>query len=115
MFFHKELTKEKWQAGSFVSQMANIGAEIGRTMSWRTKDVNISSAAFDRGLELLELTITDKKNKDHLKELCNLREVLVDYFYFNNSHGKTDEEWNAYFEHFTYQAALEREKKYSKV
>ena len=35
----KDLTKEKWQSLSFFYQMANIGAEIGRTITWKKKDL----------------------------------------------------------------------------
>ena len=72
MFFHKELTKEKWQSLSFFEQMANVGAEIGRAENWSLKDKNLCQAAFYRGLELLDVTIEDKKNIKKLKELCRL-------------------------------------------
>ena len=105
---HQDLTKEKWQRLSFFNQMANIGAEIGRAINWRQKDKNKSNAAFERGIELLDLTIEDKKNhKGKLKELCILREVLVDYFCFDNMYGSTDEKWNNYFYGFNYAAVVE--------
>ena len=81
MFFHKELTEEKWQSLSFFEQMANVGAEIGRAINWRKKDMVMSNASLFRGIELLDATIQDKKNqKSKLVELCRLREVLADYF-----------------------------------
>ena len=104
MFFHKELTKEKWQKLPFFEQMANIGAEIGRTMNWQKKDKELSDAAFYRGIELLDSTIEDKKNRKKLKELCRLRETLADYFCFDNIYGSTDEKWNNYFYPFNYVA-----------
>lgn len=60
--------------------MANIGSEVGRMISWRGKNANYSAKAFERALELLDLTIVDSKNRPHLKELVRLREVLADYF-----------------------------------
>src|SRR3989338_2230462 len=104
MFFHKELTKEKWQKLPFFEQMANIGAEIGRTMNWQKKDKELSDAAFYRGIELLDSTIEDKKNRKKLKELCRLRETLADYFCFDNIYCSTDEKWNNYFYPFNYAA-----------
>ncbi|MEK7664302.1 MAG: hypothetical protein AAB340_02610 [Patescibacteria group bacterium] len=103
---HQNLTKEKWQKLPFFEQMANIGAEIGRAISWRKKDITMSKAAFERGLELLDLTIEDPKNKKSLKEICRLREVLADYFYFNNEYGSSDENMNNYFYGFNYAAAI---------
>lgn len=105
---HKELTVEKWQKLSFFDQMANIGAEIGRTINWKERDKNKSISAFERGLELLDLTIKDPKNRGRLKELCRLREMIADYFYFKNDYSSTNESWHNYFYPFNYAAALRR-------
>lgn len=106
--FHKNLTEEKWRSLSFNEQMANVGAEIGRAINWRQKDTERSRACFDRGLELLDLTIEDKKNhtKSKLKELCRLREILADYFYFDNEYKSSDKQWNNYFMSFNYLARV---------
>jgi len=45
----------------------------------------------DRAIELLYLTIEDEKNKIRLKEL------LIDYFYFDNSYNSSDEFWKKIF------------------
>jgi len=108
MLFHKDLTKEKWCGLDFFSQMANIGAEIGRAINWRVKDKNLSESALYRGFELLDLTIEDKKNKTKLKELCRLREVIADYFCFDNIYQSTDGELNGYFYAFNYAAQLNK-------
>jgi len=109
MFFHKELTEKKWQSLSFFEQMANIGAEIGRAINWRKKDMAISTASLYRGIELLDATIQDKKNrKSKMFELCRVREALVDYFCFDNVYASTDEKWNEYFYGFNYAASLGR-------
>lgn len=106
---HQDLTKEKWQSQSFFYQMAGIGTEIGRTIQWKERDPIKSLASFERGLELLDLTIEDKKNHDgKLKELCVLREVLIDYFVNGDAHGSNDQSWENYFYGFNYAAALER-------
>jgi len=105
---HKNLSITRWQQLPFFEQMANIGAEIGRTIIWGKKNETVSQAAFERGLELLDLTISDPKNKKSLKELCRLREVLADYFYFNNIYGSSDEKWNNYFYGFNHAAAMQR-------
>jgi len=106
MFFHKDLTREKWFSLSFFVQMANVGAEIGRAINWSKKDKNLSQSALYRGLELLDLTIEDKKNKSKLKELCRLREIVADYFCFDNIYKSTDAGLNNYFYLFNYAAAL---------
>lgn len=105
---HKELAEGRWFKLSFFEQMANIGSEIGRAINWKDKDEKHSNAAFERGLELLDLTIEDKKNRRHLKELCRLREVLADYFCFDNIYGLDDEKWNNYFYAFNCAAAIKK-------
>ena len=108
-YAHKKLAEGRWVNLSFLEQMAHIGAEIGRAINWREKDKNKSNASFERGLELLDLTIEDQRNKKRLKELCRLREMLADYFYFNNMYKSTDQQWESYFYPFAYAAAIGRE------
>ena len=104
-FQHKELAAGKWNALSFVEQMANIGSEVERTISWRKKNnQEYSNLAFDRSLELLDLTLADKKNKGRLKELSRVREALADHFFFDNSYQSTDQSWQNYFLAFNFAA-----------
>ena len=106
--FNENLTKERWFGLSFFEQMANLGSEVGRAIKWKEKDPERSKYAFESALELLDLTIEDTKNKNKpkLKELCILREVLADYFCFDNIYGSNDEKWNNYFYAFNYAASL---------
>jgi|SRR3989338_2408519 len=100
--------KNRWFEFSLAEQMANIGAEIGRAINWKNKDKKMSQAYFERGLELLDFTIEDPKNKKRLRELLRVREVLADYFYFDNVYGSTDKKWNDYFYAFNYSVAFKR-------
>jgi len=103
---HKELAAGRWQELSFLEQMANIGSEVERVINWKEKrDDNYSWAAFERALELLDLTIADPKNKTRLRELCRIREVFADYFAADNSYQSTAEQWRRYFDAFGYAAA----------
>jgi len=80
-FQHQKLASGRWRRLSFFDQMANIGSEVERAISWRNKDNDLySRKAAERALELLFLTIGDLKNRNRLKELTRLHEVLVDYF-----------------------------------
>jgi hypothetical protein len=105
---HRELAAGRWFELSLVEQMANIGSEVERTISWRGRNEKNSTTAFDRGLELLDLTIADPRHRRRLRELARLRETLADYFVFDNRYGSTDESWRRYFHAFTYAAALRR-------
>ena len=108
-YLHQDLDIKKWQNLSFFYQMASIGTEIGRAINWRQKDKNKSDSSFERGIELLDLTIEDKKNHDgKLKELCLLREVLVDYFVYENIYDSNDKQWNNYFYGFNHAVAVGR-------
>lgn len=105
---HRELASGRWFDLPLVEQMANIGSEVERTISWRDRNATNSGAALDRCLELLDLTITDPRHRRRLRELTRLREALADYFVFDNSYRSTDEAWRRYFHAFTYAAALRR-------
>ncbi|MFH1684187.1 MAG: hypothetical protein ABIA67_04825 [Candidatus Margulisiibacteriota bacterium] len=104
---HHELAGGKWNVLSLVEQMANIGSEVNRTINWRKKNnPEYSQLAFDRALELLDLTLADKKNKHRLKELLRVREALADHFFFDNSYRSTDQNWQSYFLAFNYAARI---------
>lgn len=98
---HKELAAGRWNQLTFLEQMANIGSEIERTISWKKKGrPEISGRAFERALELIDLTIADLKNRPRLKELLRVREAVSDHFYFENSYQSTPESWQRYFGSF---------------
>lgn len=105
---HRGLAAGRWYELSLVEQMANIGSEVERTISWRDRNAQISGAAFERCLELLDLTLADPRHRGRLRELARLREVLVDYLAFDNRYGSTDESCRRYFHAFTHAAALKR-------
>lgn len=108
---HKSLSREKWFSLSLAEQLANVGAEVGRAINWKVKEDEIKShSAFLRAIELLDLTIEDKKNqKGHLKELCRLKELLGDYFSENPLYQQSAEQLNNYFYPFGYYAALKKD------
>ncbi|RJQ31361.1 MAG: hypothetical protein C4562_06220 [Actinobacteria bacterium] len=105
---HSHLASGRWAELTFPEQMANIGSEVIRAISWRNKDnQQYFQKAFERALELLSLTISSEKNKSRLKELTRLYEVLVDYFAFDNEYKSSDESWQKYFLAFNYLARLD--------
>lgn len=109
MIIHKELAGGRWNELSIIEQMANVGCDIERTINWRNKGNLVDSHnAFERALELLQFTIADPKNKKRLKELCRLKEALIDYFVYDNEYCSTDEAWQNYFFNFNYMYALQK-------
>lgn len=107
---HKGLTPERWFTFSLYVQLANVGTDIARAFEWRKlKNDDYSQEAFDRAMELLDLTIKDPKNRgSKRRELTRVREALKDFFLCNNEYGTSEEFWNQYFYDFNYAAALER-------
>lgn len=98
--FHTELSL-RWSQFSILEQMANIGAEVGRAISWRKKGrEDMAKNALYRALELIDFTIVDPKNKNSLKEILRMRELLVDYFAGDNIYHSNDEAWTKYFYYF---------------
>jgi len=106
---HRELAEGRWKELPFVEQLANVGTEIGRAITWKSKGrMDYSQRAFERGLELLDLTVADKKNASRLRELLRLREALADYFAFDNEYQSSDLSWRRYFEPFQFAARVNR-------
>jgi hypothetical protein len=106
---HKKLAAGAWSKMSLIEQLANVGSELERTISWRQKgNEKYSQEAFERMLELLALTKNSCKDKARLGEVARVYELLVDYFQGENIFGSTDELWRKYFSSYTYLAAIIR-------
>ncbi|MEK9129841.1 MAG: hypothetical protein AAB526_00340 [Patescibacteria group bacterium] len=100
---HKDLTKTRWFKFSLIEQMANIGSEIFRTISGQNKKQDYMQA-FERSLELFDLTIVDPKNKMRLKEILRCRELWCDYIVGDNQYHQNDAMWQNYFYAFNWAA-----------
>lgn len=107
--FHKDLAGGRWFEFSLMEQLANVGSDVERIIQWRKKgNLEYSRQAFERSLELLSLTVADQKNKWRLKEILLIRELLVDYFMYDNQYASSDEFWQKYFLDIGYAAAIQR-------
>ena len=103
-----DLAAGRWQTMSLAEQLANIGSEFGRAAKRKEKgDKEKEMKAFERGLELLDLSIESAplKKEEHpgvFKELTRLREVMCDYFVGENEYN-TD---RAFIEKYFYDFAV---------
>jgi len=98
---HKELAGGRWKALPFVEQMANIGGEVERALNWRAKNhAAYSQKAFERALELMDMTLESATTAARLNEVARVREATVDYFFGSNEFMSTDASWRKYFLHF---------------
>jgi hypothetical protein len=108
---HKELAAGRWFTFSLVKQLANVGSDVERTIQWKNKgNMEYSTDACIRALELLDLTIADPKNKARRKEILRVRYMFGDHYMGINEFKFTDEYWQQYFLDFAYAAALERKR-----
>lgn len=93
-----------WNERTTMEQMANIGAEVGRTINWKKKDKKYAQMAFYRALDLLVKTKADPKNRQRLSEICRVNEMLVDWYLGNPEYVSKDSDWEKYFYSFNYAA-----------
>jgi len=74
---HPDLAQGRWFTLTLPEQLGNVGSEYGRALSWKEKgQPQLMQKAFDRMLELLDLTIQDPRWKHRLKEIVRLREEV---------------------------------------
>jgi hypothetical protein len=91
---HPGLAGGRWQQLSLAEQLANVGAEVGRM---RRRAAAQRTAAFERALELLDLTLADPRWRGRLKEIARAREVLCDAADGGREYGATLEDLDRYF------------------
>jgi hypothetical protein len=105
---HRELTAERWAQFSLAEQLANVGSEVGRMLRWRERDPRLAAGAFDRALELLDLTLADPRWRGRLREIARARELLCDAAAGGGSYGSTLEGLDRYFLAFAVAARKSR-------
>lgn len=105
---HKQLAEGVWKNMSLIEQLSNVGSEVIRAINWRNKNnQEYSRLAFERALELFDLTMNDAKNSQRLKEVARARELFIDSFGDNIYHSSA-EQWQKYFLAFNYSAQQAR-------
>lgn len=97
---HKNLSAGGWQKLSLVEQMANIGSEVSRALHWQNKDEKLYKNAINRALELLDLTISDSRWQNRLKEIVRSRELLCDAIFGDKEYKTSLKDLDRYFFHF---------------
>lgn len=66
-------------------------------LGWRERDERLAAGAFDRALELLDLTLADPRWRGRLREIARARELLCDSAAGGGSYGSTLERLDRYF------------------
>ncbi len=104
---HQSLADGRWFTLSLAEQLGNVGSEYERALRWKQRDETHFQNALDRLLELLDLTISDKRWRNHrLKELVRLREVVCEEFCGDKRWGDSD--LRSYFLYFGILARSDR-------
>ena len=76
------VTQEKWQKFSLEQQMAHIGSEVTRAVNLKEKgDKGLGQGSGWRVLEMIDLTLADKRWRNRLREVFLLRDVFCDYVF----------------------------------
>lgn len=106
---HQNLAAGNWNKLSIVEQLANVGSEVERAIKWKNKgNKKYAQLAFERALELFDMTVSDRKNLFRLKEILRARELFADFFVGDNIYCSTGASWQKYFYSYNYAARLER-------
>jgi hypothetical protein len=98
---HRDLAAGRWHALSLGEQLGNIGSEISRAIRWSGRNEALARGAFERALELFDLTLDDPRHRRapaRLRELARAREVVVDFFDGSNQYGSTPASLQKYFD-----------------
>jgi len=95
---HSTLADGRWFTFSLAQQFANIGSEIHRLIAAEKKhDYARFYAAFDRVLELIDLSLSDPRWKTGYKEIARLREILCALYFGQNEYDTSLEALDNYF------------------
>ena len=98
---HATLAQGRWFAFSLEEQFANIGSEIHRLISAeKNHDHARFYAAFDRALELIDLSLSDPRWKTGYKEIARLREILCGLYFGRNEYDTSLQDLDDYFFRF---------------
>lgn len=110
MTIHAGLAGGRWGTLTLAEQLGNAGADVGRAIrAWQEGDQGRFDAAFDRSLELLDLTLADPRwIGPRLREIARTREVVCDFLVGDNLYRSTPELLDNYFLAFAVAARRDR-------
>lgn len=100
--YHRNLAAGGWGKLDLVEQMANVGSEVERTIrAHRTGKTSRFEPAFDRALELFDLTAVDPRWRGgRRREILRARDEFCRLFFDPEVPGDSAEGLRRYFFHF---------------
>lgn len=105
---HRELAAGRWGQLSLCEQLGNVGSEVGRMRRWHGRDERLVTGAFERALELLDLTLADPRWRTRLREIARARELICDAASGGKEYGTTLPDLDRYFLAFAMAARRSR-------
>jgi len=97
IYRHRDLAAGRWGKLSLAAQLGNVGSEVGRMLRWKSRDERLVAGAFERALELLDLTLADPRWRARLREIARARELLCDAAAGGSQYGTTLTDLDRYF------------------
>jgi len=99
---------------SIYEQLANIWAEVGRSINNKNSwNIQRFDESIQRAYELFDMSIDDKKfrNTPKLKEILMIKELVWDYFFWDNEYKSDKNFFDRYFFEISVIAQEERKKR----
>lgn len=101
---HKTLAQGRWYTLTLAEQLGNIGGEVSRTRSAMGKDPARFDRAFERALELFDLTLADSRWHGRRREIARAREVFCDAIFGGIEYHTSLDSLVRYLDEFGYKA-----------
>lgn len=100
--FHREMADGRWHLFSLAEQMGNIGSEVHRAILRRRQGEEKGfQYAFERALELFDLTLEDPRwSAPRKREIGRAREVFCDALWGENEYQTDLASLDTYFLQF---------------
>jgi hypothetical protein len=108
-YIHGNDIVESWQKMTLDEQMGNIGSEVSRASKWQIRDHKIFMSTVWRAIELMDLTISDRRNLSCVKEILRAKEVFCDILFGEKQYNTTLEDLDKYFTQFALAARGQRD------
>lgn len=111
MPYHEGLSAGRWATLSLAEQLGNVGSEVDRAVrAWVRGDRDRFERAFDRALELFDLTMADPRWRGRrLREIARSREEFCRLFFGDDDSWRLVRGLQDYFLHFALAARMRRE------
>lgn len=116
---HGDLASGRWYTLSLAQQLGNIGSEINRVNTFfKRNEKEKLEKAFERALELIDLTLSDIRWKHRLREITRSRELLCSLFFDTETYSDVElelDQLNEYFLQFGLLANTEKNRSAGKL